>query len=254
MNGNNSSMANTLALLDRLKTDMPELWGQAQVVGRWVWLEFNTPPMRSVRGRLRELGFHWNGQRRCWQHPCGIERRRSSRDPRGIYPVTPASALEVKETVSATRPNIAKEFKVVALRECPLPDQMLICDTPDRAAEYWRLNIATNPYFNPDCECFVVLILNTRRRVRGHQLVTIGTMDTLLVHPREVFRVAVVSSASAVILMHNHPSGDPTPSGADITVTRELIRAGQLIKIEVLDHIVMGNPSHCSLRELGYFL
>jgi DNA repair protein RadC len=73
------------------------------------------------------------------------------------------------------------------------------------------------------------------------------------VHPREVFRVAVISSAAAVILMHNHPSNDPTPSEADIKVTRDLIRAGQLLKIEVLDHVVMGNPSRASLRELGYF-
>jgi len=145
-----------------------------------------------------------------------------------------------------------KEFKVVALRDCPVPESMLICETPDQAADYWRLHISTHQYFNPECECFVVLLLNTRRRVRGHQLVTIGTLDTILVHPREVFRVAVISSASAVILMHNHPSGDPTPSEADIKVTRDLIRAGQLLKIEVLDHVIMGNPNRCSLRELGY--
>jgi proteasome lid subunit RPN8/RPN11 len=146
-----------------------------------------------------------------------------------------------------------KEFKVVALRECPVPEQMKICDTPDTAADYWRLHVATNPHFNPECECFVVILLNTRRRVKGHQLITIGTLDTILVHPREVFRVAVVSSAAAVLLMHNHPSGDPTPSEADIKVTRDLIRAGQLLKIDVLDHVIMGNPRRSSLRELGYF-
>jgi DNA repair protein RadC len=98
-----------------------------------------------------------------------------------------------------------------------------------------------------------VLFLNTRKRVKGHQLVTIGTMDTLLVHPREVFRAAILISASGVILLHNHPSGDPTPSEADIKVTRDLIRAGQLLKIEVLDHIVVGWPGFQSLRALGYF-
>jgi DNA repair protein RadC len=66
-----------------------------------------------------------------------------------------------------------------------------------------------------------------------------------------VFRIAVLS-ASAIILMHNHPSGDPTPSEADIKVTRDLIRAGQLIKIEVLDHVIIGRPNRSSLRELGY--
>jgi DNA repair protein RadC len=86
-----------------------------------------------------------------------------------------------------------------------------------------------------------------------------GTLDTLLVHPREVFRAAVSSGAAALILAHNHPSGDPTPSEADIRVTRDLIRAGQLLKIEVLDHIILGrrvadrDRDYVSLRELGYF-
>ena len=146
-----------------------------------------------------------------------------------------------------------KEYKVMALRDCPVPSDLLICETPNHAADYWRMHIATHPYFNPDCECFVVLFLNVRKRVKGHQLVTIGTMDTLLVHSREVFRAAIVSCASAIVLMHNHPSGDPTPSEADIKVTRDLIRAGQLLKIEVLDHVIMGNPNRSSLRELGYF-
>jgi DNA repair protein RadC len=83
--------------------------------------------------------------------------------------------------------------------------------------------------------------------------VTIGTMDTCLIHPREVFRSAVIGAASALVLIHNHPSGDPTPSEADIKVTRDLIRAGQLLKIEVLDHVVMGTPKNSSLRELGFF-
>lgn len=78
-------------------------------------------------------------------------------------------------------------------------------------------------------------------------------MDTILVHPREVFRVAILAAASAIILMHNHPSGEATPSEADIRVTRDLIRAGQLLKIEVLDHVIVGAGRHVSLRELGYF-
>ena len=145
-----------------------------------------------------------------------------------------------------------KEFKVVALRDCPVPSDLQICETPNHAADYWRMHVARHPYFNPDCECFVVLLLNVRKRVKGHHLVSIGLMDTILVHSREVFRAAIVSCASAIVLMHNHPSGDPTPSEADIKVTRDLIRAGQLLKIEVLDHVVMGSNS-VSLRELGYF-
>jgi len=153
-------------------------------------------------------------------------------------------------------PRVVGREKIgrIALRECPLPEHMLLCDTPDKAAEYWRLHVETNPYFNPECECFAVLILNTRRKVKGHQLLTMGTLDTILVHPREVFRGALIAGAAAVVLMHNHPSGEPEPSEADIKVTRDLIRAGQLLKIEVLDHVIMGKPGHRSLRELGYFL
>ena len=97
----------------------------------------------------------------------------------------------------------------MSLRECPVPNDLLVCETPEQAAAYWRLHLETHPYFNPECECFVVLLLNTRKRVKGHQLVTIGTMDTLLVHAREVFRTAIVSSAASVLLLHNHPSGEP---------------------------------------------
>lgn len=146
-----------------------------------------------------------------------------------------------------------KEFKVVALRDCPVPDQMRICSQPEQVAEYWRLHIVTHPYFNPDCECLVVLLLNTHHRVKGHHLVTIGTLDTLLVHPREIFSVAVTMKAAFIVLVHNHPSGDPQPSEADIKVTRDIIRAGQILKIPVEDHIIMGNPAFVSLRTLGYF-
>ena len=150
-------------------------------------------------------------------------------------------------------PGKPYEYKVIALRECPTPDNLQLCDTPDQAAAYWRLHLPAHPYFNPECECFGVLLLNTRRRVKGHHLVSIGTLDTILVHPREVFRLAIITAAAAVVLAHNHPSGDPTPSEADIKVTRDLTRAGQLMKIEVLDHVIMGMPRHTSLRELGYF-
>jgi DNA repair protein RadC len=89
------------------------------------------------------------------------------------------------------------------LRDCPVPSDLLVCETPEQAAAYWRLHIEPHPYFNPECECFVVLFLNTRKRVKGHQLVTHGTLDTLLVHPREVFRTAIITSAASVILLHN---------------------------------------------------
>lgn len=146
-----------------------------------------------------------------------------------------------------------KEFKVVALRECPLPQDLQLCDVPEKVVEYWNAHVLSHPYFNPECECFVTLLLNTRRRVKGHCLISLGTMDTILVHPREVFRPAVIAAAAAIVLVHNHPSGEAQPSDADVRVTRDLIRAGQLLKIEVLDHVVIGRGEFKSLRELGYF-
>ena len=108
-------------------------------------------------------------------------------------------------------------------------------------------------------ETLQVLLLNTRRRLICVKEISDGTIDSLLVHPREVFKAAIAANAAALILAHNHPSGDPTPSEADIKVTRDLIRAGQLLKIEVLDHIILGRATeqrtkdYASLKELGYF-
>jgi DNA repair protein RadC len=110
-----------------------------------------------------------------------------------------------------------------------------------------------------EVEHFSVVLLNTRRKLIRVEQITQGTLDTLLVHPREVFKSAIAAGAAAVVLVHNHPSGDPTPSEADIKVTRDLIRAGQLLKIEVLDHVILGRPSnaraqdYASLKELGHF-
>jgi DNA repair protein RadC len=108
-------------------------------------------------------------------------------------------------------------------------------------------------------ESFQVLLLNTRKRLIRVEAITEGTLDTLLVHPREVFRAAIMANAAGIVLVHNHPSGDPSPSEADIKVTRDLIRAGQLLKIEVVDHVIIGRASaervkdYASLKELGYF-
>jgi DNA repair protein RadC len=150
------------------------------------------------------------------------------------------------------------EFKVICLRE--IPPSKETHDNPETVARYWRENIATAPAYEGCVETFFVVFLSTRRKVIGHKLIATGTLDTILCHPREVFRPAILTNASAIVLMHNHPSGDPTPSEADIKVTRDLIAAGKLLKIEVLDHLVMGTKDETrlrdfvSLRELGYFL
>jgi DNA repair protein RadC len=129
-----------------------------------------------------------------------------------------------------------------------------LLDNPENIAELLRED---NRLY--DVENFQVVLLNTRRRLIRVEQISQGTLDTILVHPREVFRSAISAGAAAIVLAHNHPSGDPTPSEADIKVTRDLIRAGQLLKIEVLDHIILGRATEekpryfVSLRELGYF-
>jgi DNA repair protein RadC len=129
-----------------------------------------------------------------------------------------------------------------------------VLDNPERIADLMR---EENRLYQ--VEQFQVLFVNTRRRYIGMERITQGTLDTILVHPREVFKPAIAANASAIVLLHNHPSGDPTPSEADIKVTRDLIRAGQLLKIDVLDHIILGRRTeerpkdYVSLRELGYF-
>jgi DNA repair protein RadC len=171
----------------------------------------------------------------------------------------PLNPLEVSRAKPRNLALSPKEYKVIALRECPGPEGQQTISTPEEVADYWRAHVTAHPAYNPDVECLVALMANTRRRAIGHVLISSGTLDTLLVHPREVFRAAIIAAASAVVLAHNHPSGDPTPSEADIKVTRDLIRAGNLLKVELLDHVIIGHPSacggkgFCSLRSLGYF-
>ena len=129
-----------------------------------------------------------------------------------------------------------------------------LLDTPDQVAAYWRQNIPKADWYDPMKEAFVVLVLNTRKRILGHNLVALGSLDTCPVVPLSVFRPVIVMAGSAIVLAHNHPSTDPTPSTADISVTRDLVRAGQLLKIEVLDHVILGSGNeYRSLKELGYF-
>ncbi len=100
-----------------------------------------------------------------------------------------------------------------------------------------------------DRETFAVVCLDTRQRVLRVQTISIGSLDSALVHPREAFRPAVSAGAWGVIFAHNHPSGDPSPSTEDLAVTRRLIKAGGTLGIKVLDHLVVGDAGWVSLRE-----
>ena len=103
-----------------------------------------------------------------------------------------------------------------------------------------------------DREHFWALALDTKNRLIREVPVSVGSLNASIVHPRELFKTAVRLSAASVVVVHNHPSGDPTPSGADIQLTRRLARAGDVLGIELLDHVVIGDGGEwASLRELG---
>lgn len=103
-----------------------------------------------------------------------------------------------------------------------------------------------------DREHFVALLLDTQNQIIGIHTVTVGTLEASLIHPREIFKPAILANAASVILAHNHPSGDPTPSAEDRTVTRHVVAAGTTLGIEVLDHVIVGEPHrYHSFRESG---
>ncbi len=134
------------------------------------------------------------------------------------------------------------------------PDEPPLLDSPARVADFLREDLR-----RLEVETFHVLLLNRRRRLIAAERLSQGTLDTLLVHPREVFRPAIAANAAAIVVAHNHPSGDPSPSEADIKATRDLIRAGHILRIEVLDHVILGRRTaererdYQSLKELGHF-
>lgn len=150
--------------------------------------------------------------------------------------------------------TLAAAFALARIMAKELRQDAPVLDTPEAVANLMREDTRVR-----NVETFQVLLLNTRRRLIDVAKIADGTLDTILVHPREVFKPAIAANAAAIILLHNHPSGEATPSEADIKVTRDLIRAGQLLKIEVLDHIILGRATqerpkdYVSLRELGYF-
>ena len=97
-------------------------------------------------------------------------------------------------------------------------------------------------------EHFLVLLLNARHEVMGRETVSVGSLNASIVHPREVFRPAVLASAAATVLVHNHPSGDPEPSEEDLAITKRLVEAGELLGISVLDHVIVASRGVVSLR------
>ena len=138
-------------------------------------------------------------------------------------------------------------FKVQLVREGSFPYADRQIRSADDAAD-----ILAGYLVGVDREHFVVLTLDTKHKVTGIHTVSVGSLDATIVHPREVYKPAVLAGASGIIVGHNHPSGDPTPSSEDIAVTKRLKEAGTLLGIDFLDHIIVGdNGRYTSLKSEG---
>ena len=143
--------------------------------------------------------------------------------------------------------TLAKRMSREIGRELPL------LDTPEKIANHLR-----EEFRGLKKETCYVILLNSRNRWIRTELIGTGGLTEIYVHPREVFRNAILHQAASIVLAHNHPSGDPSPSQNDIRITQDIVRAGQLLKIEVHDHVIIGSRSEdraedfYSLREMGH--
>lgn len=146
--------------------------------------------------------------------------------------------------------QVAKRVSIVSLkmiRESSVLYQNRTINSPADSA-----NLLEQFLENCDRECFLVLALDVKHQPTAIHTVSVGTLNSSLVHPREVFKMAILGNAGSIILAHNHPSGDPTPSKEDMEVTKRLVEAGKILGIEVLDHIIIGsNSRYVSFKEKG---
>lgn len=167
----------------------------------------------------------------------------------GLHGLTRVSADALAMVGGVGRARAAQVLAAVELGRRTLrrgPGARIQLRTPQDAAGYLLPAHGAHPV-----EQFGLVLLDTRHRVLRTKIVASGTLNTTIVHPRDVFREAVLGGAAAVVVFHNHPSGDPTPSQDDIELTRRLRAAGVLMGIEVVDHIVLADARYCSLKEMG---
>ena len=156
----------------------------------------------------------------------------------------------------ATEAVTARIVLANIVSEQSLPYNVSLMDTPEKSYELWKQIVATQPDHEPEKECLVVFLLNTRLAPFAWHRVSLGTCSDTSAHPREILRPAIAGNAYGFVLMHNHPSGDPSPSSADGTITRKIIAAAELMHIRFLDHIIIGTPApgrspYYSFREAG---
>lgn len=136
-----------------------------------------------------------------------------------------------------------RRVRLVTVDAQPYTSSATVITGPEDVAKVARAILPT------DREGFVVLHLDARSTVRSVELVSIGSLNATIIHPREVFKAAILANAAAIVISHNHPSGDPKPSEEDLTITRRLHEAGRILGIELMDHVIVGATDFYSLRE-----
>lgn len=167
----------------------------------------------------------------------------------GVLGLTRTTVLELQQVDGIGRARAAQVLAAVELGR-----RTLLRETAERPRVTNAAQIARHlmPQFGASpVEQFGVVLLDTRSHVLRVKIVSIGSLDQTVVHPREVFREAAAASAAAIVLFHNHPSGDPTPSPDDVALTRRLADAGEIMGIEVLDHLILGDGRFFSMRDAG---
>lgn len=143
----------------------------------------------------------------------------------------------------------AKRVNIVSLkivRESSLLYDQRRITSPDDAA-----NLVKSFLADSDRENFIVICLNTKNEPNAIHTVGVGTLNSSQIHPRELFKTSILANSASIIVAHNHPSGDPTPSMEDIEITKRLTDAGKLLGIEILDHIIIGNGTFVSFKQKG---
>ncbi len=167
----------------------------------------------------------------------------------GVHGLTRVSRDELGRVKGVGAAKAAQILAAVELGRRTLsrtPGDRVQFDGPEDVAAYLMPQ-----YGSRSVEHFGIVLLDTKHRVLRTRVLSVGTLDASLVHPREVFREATLGGAAAIVLFHNHPSGDPAPSGDDVALTTRLVRAGDLMGVDVIDHIIVADACYCSFKETG---
>ena len=168
---------------------------------------------------------------------------------KGIAGASVEELAEVKGIGPAKAAQIKAAFELAnRLEGYPEPGKKLSVKTPDEVVSLVRGRLRGKKK-----EHFLVLLLDTRGQLIKTSEVSVGSLDSSIVHPREVFKEAMSTSAASVIFVHNHPSGDPEPSEDDVKLTERLVQAGEIVGIDVLDHIIVCDRNYLSLKSKGLF-